>query len=71
MTGADTSLGGTFALGRWRVRRAGYGAMQLSGDGVFGPPRDRDEALRVALVMKRPDLGSRPMSTDTATRPLE
>ena len=40
-------LGGSFALGRWRVRRAGYGAMQLAGDGVFGPPRDRDEALRV------------------------
>ncbi|MFF5294646.1 aldo/keto reductase [Paractinoplanes globisporus] len=39
--------GGTFALGRWRVRRAGYGAMQLAGDGVFGPPRDRDEAIRV------------------------
>jgi pyridoxine 4-dehydrogenase len=40
-------LGGSFALGRWRVHRAGYGAMQLAGDGVFGPPRDRDEALRV------------------------
>jgi pyridoxine 4-dehydrogenase len=40
-------LGGSFALGPWRVRRAGYGAMQLAGDGVFGPARDRDEALRV------------------------
>jgi pyridoxine 4-dehydrogenase len=40
-------LGGSFALGPWRVRRAGYGAMQLAGDGVFGPPRDRDEALLV------------------------
>jgi pyridoxine 4-dehydrogenase len=40
-------LGGPFALGRWRVHRAGYGAMQLAGDGVFGPPRDRDEALGV------------------------
>ena len=40
-------LGGSFALGPWRVRRAGYGAMQLAGDGVFGPPRDSDEALRV------------------------
>jgi pyridoxine 4-dehydrogenase len=39
--------GGSFGLGRWRLRRAGYGAMQLAGDGVFGPPRDRDEALRV------------------------
>ena len=40
-------LGGSFALGQWRVHRAGYGAMQLAGDGVFGPPRDRDEALQV------------------------
>jgi pyridoxine 4-dehydrogenase len=40
-------LGGSFALGPWRVSRAGYGAMQLAGDGIFGPPRDRDEALRV------------------------
>jgi pyridoxine 4-dehydrogenase len=40
-------LGGSFALGPRRVRRAGYGAMQLAGDGFFGPPRDRDEALRV------------------------
>src|ERR1700676_5094760 len=29
------------------VWRMGYGAMQLSGDGVFGPPRDRDEAVVV------------------------
>ena len=43
----EYDLGGSFALGPWRVRRAGYGAMQLAGDGVFGPPRDRDEALRV------------------------
>jgi len=38
---------GSFALGRWQVNRLGYGAMQLAGDNVFGPPRDRDEALRV------------------------
>jgi pyridoxine 4-dehydrogenase len=43
----DPELAGSFALGRWRVHRIGYGAMQLAGDGVFGPPRDRDEALRV------------------------
>ena len=40
-------LGGSFALAPWRVHRAGYGAMQLAGDGVFGPSRDRDEALLV------------------------
>ena len=44
-------LGGSFALGPWRVHRAGYGAMQLAGDGVFGPPRDRDEALRVLRAL--------------------
>ncbi|RAG85937.1 oxidoreductase [Streptacidiphilus pinicola] len=37
----------TYALGARRVHRIGYGAMQLAGDNVFGPPRDRDEALRV------------------------
>jgi hypothetical protein len=41
------TLGGSFALGPWQVHRAGYGAMQLAGDGIFGPPGDRDEALRV------------------------
>ena len=45
MSGNGRELGGSFALGPRRVRRAGYGAMQLAGDGVFGPPRDRDEAL--------------------------
>jgi aryl-alcohol dehydrogenase-like predicted oxidoreductase len=47
MSGTGPELGGSFALGPWRVHRAGYGAMQLAGDGVFGPPRDRAEALRV------------------------
>jgi aryl-alcohol dehydrogenase-like predicted oxidoreductase len=30
----------------------GYGAMQLAGPGVFGPPRDRDEALAVLLAVR-------------------
>lgn len=47
MTRVMTEGAAWFALGSWRVRRIGYGAMQLAGDGVFGPPRDRDEALRV------------------------
>jgi pyridoxine 4-dehydrogenase len=38
---------GTFQLGDLTVRRLGYGAMHLSGAGVFGPPRDRDAALAV------------------------
>ena len=43
----DIEAAGSFALGRWQVHRVGYGAMQLAGDNVFGPPRDRDEALWV------------------------
>jgi pyridoxine 4-dehydrogenase len=37
----------TFTLGDRTVKRLGYGAMQLAGPGVFGPPRDRDAALAV------------------------
>ncbi len=32
---------GTFTLGDRTVKRLGYGAMQLAGPGVFGPPKDR------------------------------
>lgn len=38
---------GAFTLGDRRVKRLGYGAMQLAGPGVFGPPRDRGAALAV------------------------
>jgi aryl-alcohol dehydrogenase-like predicted oxidoreductase len=38
---------GTFRLGSRTVQRLGYGAMQLAGPGVFGPPKDRDAALAV------------------------
>jgi pyridoxine 4-dehydrogenase len=38
---------GTFALGDLPVKRLGYGAMRLSGPGIFGPPRDRATALAV------------------------
>ena len=37
----------TFILGDRTVKRLGYGAMQLAGPGVFGPPKDRDAALAV------------------------
>src|SRR3954469_20960447 len=38
----------TFELGgTTTVNRLGYGAMQLTGPGIWGPPRDHDEAIRV------------------------
>lgn len=38
---------GSFSLGDRKVTRLGYGAMQLAGPGVFGPPKDHDTALAV------------------------
>jgi pyridoxine 4-dehydrogenase len=43
----DISKAGAFALGDRIVKRLGYGAMQLAGPGVFGPPKDRDAAINV------------------------
>ncbi|SFR94846.1 Predicted oxidoreductase [Mitsuaria sp. PDC51] len=38
---------GTFRIGNRNVKRLGYGAMQLAGPGVFGPPKDRAAAVAV------------------------
>jgi len=43
----DLNAGGTFKMGDRTVKRMGYGAMQLAGKGVFGPPKDRGAALAV------------------------
>ena len=43
----DIRKAGTFTLGDRKVKRIGYGAMQLAGPGVFGPPKDRAAALAV------------------------
>ena len=43
----DIDSVGTFPLGDRMVKRLGYGAMQLAGPGVFGPPKDRDTAIAV------------------------
>ncbi len=43
----DIARSGTFTLGDYSVKRLGYGAMQLAGPGVFGPPRNHDEAVAV------------------------
>lgn len=42
-----TAFAGVFPLGDAAVNRMGYGAMQLAGPGVFGPPKDRNAALAV------------------------
>jgi pyridoxine 4-dehydrogenase len=50
---ADQS--GTFTLGDITVNRLGYGAMRLTGTGIWGPPRDKAEAI--AVLRRCLDLG--------------
>jgi pyridoxine 4-dehydrogenase len=45
----------TYLLGQYTVNRVGFGAMQLPGPGVFGPPRDHDQAI--AVLKRAVELG--------------
>ena len=44
---SSVQASGTFALGEKAVYRLGYGAMQITGKGVWGPPKDHGECVRV------------------------
>lgn len=47
-TAPSVAASGTFSLGGdLPVHRLGYGAMRITGEGIWGPPKDHDEALRV------------------------
>jgi aryl-alcohol dehydrogenase-like predicted oxidoreductase len=59
--------GGTWSLGDLTVTRFGYGAMQLAGPGVMGPPADHDGAL--AVLRKAVDLGITHVDTADAYGP--
>jgi aryl-alcohol dehydrogenase-like predicted oxidoreductase len=44
----DASQAGTFVIGGdLTVNRMGFGAMRITGDGIWGPPKDKEEAIRV------------------------
>jgi len=47
MTSQPIQASGTFNIGELTVHRLGYGAMQITGLGVWGPPKDHDQAIRV------------------------
>jgi aryl-alcohol dehydrogenase-like predicted oxidoreductase len=53
--------GGAYRVGDLELTRVGYGAMQLAGPGVFGPPKDRDAAI--AVLRTAVDLGIRHIDT--------
>lgn len=59
--------GGTWTLGDLTVPRFGYGAMQLAGPGVMGPPADHDGAL--AALREAVDLGITHIDTSNAYGP--
>lgn len=52
----SASHSGTFTIGgEFKINRLGYGAMRITGSGIWGPPDDRTEALRV--LRRLPELG--------------
>ena len=52
----NAARAGSFTIGGdLTVHRLGFGAMRITGSGVFGPPADREEALR--MLRRLPDLG--------------
>ena len=59
--------GGTWTLGDLTVSRFGYGAMQLAGPGVFGPPADQDGAL--AVLRQAAELGITHIDTSDSYGP--
>ncbi len=68
MNAPSTSLpGGTWTLGDLMVTRFGYGAMQLAGPWVMGPPSDHEGAL--AVLREAADLGITHIDTSDAYGP--
>ncbi|WP_280462922.1 aldo/keto reductase family oxidoreductase [Nocardia carnea] len=69
MTVTPTTLpGGTWTSGGFTVTKFGYGAMQLAGPGVMGPPADHDGA--VAVLREAVDLGITHIDTSAAYGPF-
>src|SRR3954463_11585117 len=55
MTTITDETAGTITIGDRPVRRLGFGAMRITGPGIWGPPRDHDEA--VAVLRRAVELG--------------
>jgi pyridoxine 4-dehydrogenase len=55
MTSINANASGQFTIGDRAVTRLGFGAMRLTGEGVWGEPKDRAEAIRV--LKRLPELG--------------
>jgi pyridoxine 4-dehydrogenase len=55
MNAVNASAAGRFQIGDSTINRLGYGAMRITGEGIWGPPRDRQAAL--ATLRRLPELG--------------
>ena len=55
MSSINASASGQFRIGDITVNRLGYGAMRITGRGIWGPPSDRDAAL--ATLRRLPEIG--------------
>lgn len=51
----NAQASGRFTVGDININRLGFGAMRVTGDGIWGPPRDREEALRT--LRRLPGIG--------------
>src|ERR1700690_4486820 len=58
---------GEFRIGELTVYRLGFGAMRITGEGIWGPPRDHDEAIRV--LRRAVELGTNLIDTADAYGP--
>src|SRR6201992_3403193 len=67
MTTPNASSSGTFEVGDIRIHRLGFGAMRITGEGVWGEPADRAEALRT--LKRLPELGVNFIDTADAYGP--
>jgi aryl-alcohol dehydrogenase-like predicted oxidoreductase len=55
MNQINAKLSGQFKIGDITINRLGYGAMRLTGPGIWGPPSDRDAAL--STLRRLPEIG--------------
>jgi pyridoxine 4-dehydrogenase len=68
MTTPNAAASGTFSLGGdLPIHRLGYGSMRITGDGIWGEPKDREECKRV--LKRLPDLGVNFIDTADAYGP--
>ena len=68
MSTPNAAASGTFSLGgELAIHRLGFGAMRITGNGVWGEPKDREEAKRV--LKRLPDLGVNFIDTADAYGP--